>query len=274
LKVFKRDSAGLFKAHAFIAGPYFQRIRVVDLDGDGRLDLLGNYLRHHDRPRAELRAYLNRATGLEAMAPVDLQLTFAEIALGDLDRDGRVDVLVNYPFTMPGSQARQVLSQTAAGVFQVNDALTQVVASACAGLARCSGPTLLDIDGDGWLDLLWSSTSDSAGTWSTAFVRLPGSGFVQGFQTSYGLGLSLFTATDIDLDGVIDLLIINNLTLGAGLGQRRPEFEYAPAFAIPVVASTTVDGSRTVLDFNGDGRPDVLVSSPDSGVVLMLNVGN
>jgi hypothetical protein len=264
LQIFKRDGAGRFQPNSFIATPYVLEVLVADLDRDGHPDLLGTGV-------DGFRAFMNHGSGLMEMPAVAAQVGVSQIAIGDLDRDGQLDVYVaDVPYAPPGSGKRTVYSQSTPGVFAINPALTQATSDICAASVECLYPVLIDINGDGWLDLIHGRATDRPGL-SVAHLRQPGAGFAPGFEASFGWGTNIFNVADMDGDGMSDLVIINNDTMGVGLGQRSATLEYAPAYQVPDDASGA--GAVVVVDLDNDGRLDVVVASVGYGVIAMMGRG-
>jgi hypothetical protein len=86
LRVFRRDANGQFVAGSFVPTRCAQALVVADIDGDGRLDLLGSY---HGLYGAAFQVFLNPGTGLIAKSALSLPLGAQDFALADLDHDGR-----------------------------------------------------------------------------------------------------------------------------------------------------------------------------------------
>lgn len=265
LQVFKRDAAGRFQRGDFITTPYVFKVLVADLDLDGRPDLLGAGV-------DGFRAFMNRGAGLLAMPIVAVPAANSEFAVGDLDRDGKVDLYVIDRFPPAGAAPRVVYSQRTPGEFAVDSALTQAMSQTCASGRTCLNPVFIDVNADGWLDVIHGSVSGTQN--SVAHLRVPGAGFVPGFEVEYGMGVNLFNVADIDRDGLSDLVIVNNRTLGVGLGQRGQTLEYAPAYLLTIFDSLMTAGAVVVIDLDNDGRPDVLGASVNEGVVAMMGRGS
>lgn len=202
------------------------------------------------------------------MPALQLPVGNAQFAVGDVDRDGRMDVYIIDRYPPAGANPRSVYSQSAAGDFALNEALTEVISQTCTTGVDCLYPFFIDIDSDGWLDVIHGDVADGA-YGSVAHVRQPGAGFTWAFRADYGVGHDIFNVADIDGDGLSDLVIVNTNILGVGLGQRSQQFEYSPAYLLTIVNEPRPGGVQ-VIDIDGDGLPDVLGVSINDGVVAMM----
>src|SRR5436190_4175275 len=135
----------------------------------------------------------------------------AGVAIGDVDNDGLPDVFLS------GNQVSSRLYHNR-GNFRFDD----VTARAHVGTTRwASGATMVDINGDGWLDIyvsvsghVWSKPADRA---NLLFVNNRDGTFTESAER-YGIADSGFTThsvfLDYDRDGCLDLFVLNNSPRG------------------------------------------------------------
>ncbi len=216
-------------------GCYTNYAITTDLDGDGNLDLVtanggGHFVVGRPEPQA---IYFGDGKGAFAQDPAAFPSGIKpsivrQVAVGDFDGDGRLDVYFPGGF---GTTPDQLFLQTAPRRFE------DASARALGGLRSRAGAVHAgDIDGDGDLDLLvadWGAqpNPDSPGTPASAVtIRL----YVNDGTGTFSTGATLpapegSSATDIDVadvDGDFDLdLVLTNrngqsrlyLNDGAGL---------------------------------------------------------
>jgi hypothetical protein len=261
---------------------------VGDFDGDGYPDIAVINVADASTSNSSVGVVLNDGTGnfRPAVTYALSNYSFAGIAVGDLNGDGKLDLVV--PFNWASSVA--VLLGGGDGTFTQSPD----VALGTPGIDQCPGMqsgqfcpaavTLADIDGDGNMDII--AALDSSGGQDIAI--LPGTGTVGGVPLfgmpiylasslqvySYGVGPGPagIQALDIDGDGSFDLVYANawygtvGVLYGAGSGKFYDPVEYP------------VDGGPwrfTVADINNDGAKDVVVSnSVFNGVTALLSSTN
>lgn len=272
LRVFRRGSDGLYRESTYIRTAYVRNVQMGDVDGDGYADLVG--VRDFD-PDGQIYGFrdsgfqvmLSRPTGLQLQAPVvGLQQLVDTIQLIDLNRDGDLDLMITQ---RPGVL---VYSGNGRGEFSHDVARSTMMSPLCT--SYCRRPIAVDLNEDGWPDFpaelrsepLWISRAD--GTYVT-----------QPSQALPGLGGGLApTAGDFDKDGHQDLFWFFGSPLSPtsymplfGTGTGLIELSPADYFA-GYGGGSLADDAKRVVDMDGDGYLDVLVSEHNSGVVLLRQV--
>ncbi len=247
-----------------------------DLDGDGDLDLLVGSA-FNPRPGGPLRASLfrfeNTGTATEPQLrladddflglDVDFSNHYAP-AFGDLDGDGRRDLLVG---TFGGRMA--FLLNTGDGFALTVEALQDL------DVGQTATPTLGDLDGDGDLDLL---VGEFSGTLN--YFRNDGSAQVPNFTEATLPGLAddldvgRYSAphlADVDADGDLDLLVgteDRDVLFYRNVGTpAAPSFEEGPLEAGALRFNT----SPTAGDFDGDGDLDLVTGDLAGGLLYLAN---
>lgn len=229
------------------------QVQVADVNGDGLADVLtlSTWIVDYPHHDGHLKVYLQTAPGLFA-APLDHLLPRGpwHFVLGDVDGDGRPDVVATHPDLDQVSVLLQ--DATRPGQFrtpQVFDAGGDVYEVA-----------LGDFDGDGHTDIV---ASDDLAT-SSGLVLLrqdpasPGR-FLAPQRLAVGHPTFQVVAADFDDDGRLDL---------AAAGSGRVTVLRQGAGGTFGVATTvaTVDPRRSLdflaaADMNGDGRADLVFAA-------------
>lgn len=224
------DGRGAFTPDAFLPAPsWSQSIDLADMNRDGSLDLLVSTYSFSDEA-GTLEIFLRRPDGTWAAAGrTPLPSWTLSVTVGDLNRDGRLDVVTTY------------YQPARLDVF-LGDGGGRLSAPRSYPLPDyASGVALGDIDHDGAPDVI-------AGGWEFAAVftgSRSGRLTPREVLTINGFGPKL---ADMNLDGHLDLVVAHTAILagdGAG-GFSPPEAFETGAFY------------STVADLDLDGLPDLV----------------
>ncbi len=133
-----------------------------------------------------------------------------------------------------------------------------------------------DLDGDGKPDLI--TANSGASTLSvdrntSAAGSLTSSSFTASTALSTASGPTNVHLADVDGDGKPDIIVVEAGATAVGI-FRNTSTSGSISFATRVDVSTSVSGlipiEVTVADYDGDGRPDLAVSSSYSGNIVVL----
>lgn len=236
------------------------RTTIGDVTGDGRADLLWTAW---DESFSGQRMFLRRGMADGSLAPAVepfpgnvLACGVASIAMGDINGDGRTDVVIG-----GGACGIRVLLQNVDGGLSAGPSYT---------LGNLDYPgviRLVDINGDGRLDMLWTGNSTAVRVWLQTAAGV----FADTTTLATGLGaLTSLELVDLNSDGILDIVV-------ASIGSQPEKLAVlrgtgGGGFGPPVVLPTG-DGwpsGVAVGDVNGDGRPDIVVSMRGSAEPKLL----
>ncbi len=228
-----------------------QPLATGDFDGDGRLDMVTGREDAGSGAR-ETSVSLSSLAGDGPVAIPSPVAAWQFIGSGDVDGDGRSDLLLgqNMPIVSAGSAAYNNPSMDGFAYWIMERG--NVLRYSLGFLTDPAAPRLAakgDFNGDGKLDLVWSSLPGAA----VPILRMwlgDGNGFTVFTVNAPAAGWNVIAAGDIDGDGRSDLVLRNGEGAAYWLMDSARIREYSPGFLIP--------GTDLVGDFNGDGRADLL----------------
>jgi hypothetical protein len=236
-------------------GGFVAKVTIVDFDKDGHLDLVGP--RRYDSDITFARG--NGDGTFEPAETFTLGQNARKLVIDDFNADGILDVGGVTSSTFASFSARL----GAGGGQLAGNGQISIGALAAADTAA------VDLNGDGWLDLVAATTAGGA----VPVLMGQGDGTFAA-PVNYPVSAASFAlaAADFNGDGKVDVVVSNlssndlQLLVGNGDGTFQA--------AVAVSAGTaTVD--LAAVDLNGDGKLDLVFSGYTSATVgVLLNLGN
>jgi gliding motility-associated-like protein len=290
ISVFRNTSTiGSITASSFAPGVTFatdahpSRIAVGDMDGDGKADLVvvssvytnGNDFSTYVNTISVLRNTSTRgAITTASFAPaVDIFAGHGtdeeDIAIGDLDGDGKPDIVVS--LFLLGEIAVFRNTSTPGSINNINSFASPVYFRTGSSFVLPFSVSIGDLDGDGKPDLVVVNTNSARNTIAvfrntSTTGSITGSSFAPLVNFATGGGYATFTAIgDLDGDGKPDIAMINedqnnvvvfHNTSSVGsiaANSFAPEVDFSLGY-IPVY------GHMAIGDLDGDGKPDLAAS--------------
>lgn len=228
-----------------------RRVRVADMDGDGKNDLVvGN------RTDERLHIYRNTSSGVgnfsfdtEVEIDSDGEIS-GLLELADFNGDGRIDI-VSMPFRENGTRIHILKNNSIQGTFNFE------IETSLTNGGQTNGVSVGDFDDDGLIDIVVASNT----TQRITTFRNSTAGADITFDTGEDLSITDttpfgVTVGDLNGDGKLDIasafgagniyLFENNSTVG--------NVSFMPDVEISTDKTTQ---NVTIGDLNGDARPDI-----------------
>jgi Bacterial Ig-like domain/FG-GAP-like repeat len=300
--LFSTDPGTLAEPVALLADAQIDASALADLNGDGLNDLVFTAYRNVAPFAQYLAARLGRADGSYAPPVQIYQLiagsgcdVFSGLALADVDGDGRIDVAARC------AQGLVVLRQQANGSFvpeavapklsvpQIRrfdldgDGRSELLGrnfdvftifqrdnngAWASALTLDAGPQtfgrwlLVDMNGDGKPDLVWTRRSITGAGYEVAIALREGRGFaaVVGIPVAATPnGTTELSVGDVNGDGRPDLVLVQNdgATSQLTVLPQSAGFKFDAPVRYPALGEAD---ALLVADVNGDGKADVVVA--------------
>jgi Domain of unknown function (DUF4347)/FG-GAP-like repeat len=269
LSVLLGNGAGSFNITSVPTGfTYSEGTILADLNSDGKLDLvakdgggrmsvlLGNGTSGFGAPTS-----INPGFG----SPPGSSISASRFKLGDINGDGKLDLVVSGYYSYPSINQTSVLLGNGAGGFgtPITFNTTYFPTSMVLG----------DFNGDGKLDLVQTASGGAGSQGSTNISVLLGNGqgnFGAPTLIDVGSNVNNVVTGDFNIDGKLDLAVRTQENVSVLLGNGQG------SFGVPTDVATFDSRyfEQQVADINSDGKPDIVVYNLSGGNNISVLLGD
>jgi hypothetical protein len=272
LSVFLGNGDGTFQpAVAYSSGAYWATwVVIADVNNDKKLDLVvaNTTLAAGTSGPGIVSVLLGNGDGTfqPAVTYDSGELGATSVAVGDLNRDGKPDLVVSNNSTADsGEGSVAVLLGNGDGTFQA-------AVPYDSGGGGAGSVVVKDVNGDGKLDVIVSDVCTPSGGSCNEGVAgvLLGNGdgtlkpvvkYDSGGYTAVSIALA-----DLNHDGILDLITFNFCNLdctsgGIGVLLGNGDGTFQPAVTYASGGAGGLPGMVAVADIDGDGKPDIVANT-------------
>jgi fibronectin type 3 domain-containing protein len=262
VQVFPQLSSGALGSPAMYASSNTGKIRLGQLNGDGRLDVAGVGWGTNT-----VDVLLNDGHG-GLSAPVTYAAQHAgyeDLEVADVTGDGRDDVVVmsGQTYAVPNVS---VLPQLAVG------GLGAAAPYTVRANTNTQGIGVGDLNGDGLNDVVASYGGNRPNSF-LAVLAQTGSAMLAGpvSYPSYDIPEPVDVA-DLDLDGRADVVTLHGGWSDAGAYLQQLDGTLGTELLYPIPYASHYNPHGLVVgDVNGDGSPDIVLADYNNGLVVLRN---
>ncbi len=241
---------------------------VVDVDGDGRPELIGQHRNGSVAADFWITQNISSPGNIEFGSSVSYfggstLDAGGGVGLGDLDNDGKPELLVSHGF---GDRFSILKNNSTPGTINLTNLGTIVTSQYNSGLS------VADFNLDGKNDIVWKRTGTNS-VYMRTNTNSGGPLAITDFATEFILTGDLGTyggmsIADINGDGKPDIVASDNADVGVFEnvfdGGVFDATAFVPAYQYQGSGTSTYPTSPIVADLNGDQKPDMIVGVTNS----------
>jgi FG-GAP-like repeat len=244
-------------------------VAIGDLNGDGKPDLaVANDCNFpYDCTSGSVGILFGNGNGTFSLNAVYSSggQDASSIALGDLNGDGKLDLVV-----ATACNSENCTIGTVSVLLNDGNGAFQPAVSYNTGQQEADSVAVADVNGDGRLDLIVGNEcgNQNCVTGTVSVLLGMGNGTFQAAVSygSGGTGIVAVTVADLDADGSPDVVVVNpcdsdadclNGTVGVLAGNGDGTFRAAVSYGSAAFGANSI----AVADVNMDGTPDLLVTN-------------
>jgi hypothetical protein len=260
-EVFHQASDGTLVSTGRIDTNNGDKLRIADLNHDGRLDIVGV-----GRATNTVSVWLQDGQG-RLGSPTVYAVNHngnEDIEVGDINNDGLIDIVVL------NNTAIGVLSSSSVGVLiQQPGGFAAASYHGVRGTQGVNGLAIGDVNHDGLNDIVVTSGGNRPSSLLEVLVQQPGGGFASSVTlASYDIPVAVEIA-DMNNDGLLDVVVLHHGFASLGLYEQASDGSLKPEVLYATPAENNNPQALAVGDINGDGLKDVAIASTQSTVALL-----
>ena len=231
---------------------------AADIDGDGDSDLVA-------AGDSGITLLTQGPGGVFTPTVVSTDVV-GEVELGDVDNDGRAEIVGSPPPSLAGAPVR-VYHATATGWTRTDHATGMTSPESIGGIE------VADVSGDGRADIIATLDGNKPRSQVSVLVQHPEGGFDTGVLYPVWDIPTPVEAADVTGDSRLDVVTVHSGWSAMSVLPQTDEGTLGEPIRIddvPYASWYTVQG-LALGDINGDGRTDAVIADYNSGLVVLRN---